>query len=131
MGLMNVVEDDIFDRSLPDSLGHLGLGSWADLVVVAPATADFIARFRLGMGDDLLSCLCLSARCDIVIAPAMNQQMYASAATQSNLEILQKRNVLIWGPDSGYQACGDIGKGRMLNPNILEQKVIEYFSKKV
>ncbi|WP_310473145.1 flavoprotein, partial [Klebsiella pneumoniae] len=89
---------------------------WADLVILAPATADLIARVAAGMANDLVSTICLATPAPVAVLPAMNQQMYRAAATQHNLEVLASRGLLIWGPDSGSQACGDIGPGRMLDP---------------
>ncbi|VEB91306.1 bifunctional phosphopantothenoylcysteine decarboxylase/phosphopantothenate synthase [Citrobacter koseri] len=97
-------------------MGHIELGKWADLVILAPATADLIARVAAGMANDLVSTICLATPAPIAVLPAMNQQMYRVAATQHNLDVLASRGMLIWGPDSGSQACGDVGPGRMLDP---------------
>lgn len=90
-------------------MGHIELGKWADLVILAPATADLIARVAAGMANDPVSTICLATPAPVAVLPAMNQQMYRAAATQHNLEVLASRGLLIWGPDSGSQACGDIG----------------------
>lgn len=110
------VSDDLLDPAAEAAMGHIELGKWADLVLLAPASADIIARIAAGMANDLLSTVCLATAAPIAIAPAMNQQMYRAPATQANLRTLESRGVLLWGPDNGSQACGDIGPGRMLDP---------------
>ncbi|EOY4446785.1 bifunctional phosphopantothenoylcysteine decarboxylase/phosphopantothenate--cysteine ligase CoaBC [Proteus mirabilis] len=110
------VADNLLDPAAEAAMGHIELGKWADLILLAPATADLIARLRMGMANDLLTTLCLASAAPIAIAPAMNQQMYRAAITQENLTALAQRGCLIWGPDSGSQACGDVGPGRMLDP---------------
>ena len=122
------VYTDIFDAEADSAMDHIDLARWCDLFVVAPASADFIAKFRQGYGDTLIHSLCLAAGKDIAIAPAMNQQMYASPATQENIQELESRGVYIWGPDAGEQACGEIGLGRMSEPSAILQSVLEYFS---
>jgi phosphopantothenoylcysteine decarboxylase/phosphopantothenate--cysteine ligase len=97
-------------------MGHIELARWADLVLVAPASADFMARLAHGRADDLLSTLCLATAAPIVLAPAMNQQMWANAATQANVATLTQRGVRLLGPGVGEQACGELGPGRMLEP---------------
>ena len=124
----NRVSNDLFDPSAELSMSHIELAKWADLVLIAPATANIIAKMANGIADDLLSTLCLATPAPIVIAPAMNQQMYKAAATQHNLSILKSRNTLILGPDSGFQACGDVGPGRMLEPQTIVEKIENYFS---
>lgn len=124
------VAESLLDPAAEAAMGHIELGKWAELVVIAPASADMIARITLGMADDLLSTLCLATPAEIALAPAMNQQMYRAAATQANLATLEARGVMLWGPESGHQACGDIGPGRMLEPTTLVDKVITYFAKK-
>lgn len=113
------VSDSLLDPSAEASMGHIELAKWADLILLAPASADLIARVRMGMGNDLLTTLILASAAPIAVAPAMNQQMYANLATQENLGVLAKRGIMIWGPAAGSQACGDIGKGRMLEPMQL------------
>ncbi|OOE68144.1 bifunctional 4'-phosphopantothenoylcysteine decarboxylase/phosphopantothenoylcysteine synthetase [Salinivibrio sp. IB868] len=113
------VSDSLLDPAAEASMGHIELAKWADLVLIAPATADLIARIHAGMGNDLLTTLCLATDAPLAIAPAMNQQMYRAQATQANLRGLRARGCLIWGPDSGAQACGDVGLGRMLEPLAL------------
>ncbi|WP_102505427.1 bifunctional phosphopantothenoylcysteine decarboxylase/phosphopantothenate--cysteine ligase CoaBC [Salinivibrio kushneri] len=113
------VSDSLLDPAAEASMGHIELAKWADLVLIAPATADLIARIHAGMGNDLLTTVCLATDAPLAIAPAMNQQMYRAHATQANLRGLHARGCLIWGPDSGAQACGDVGLGRMLEPLAL------------
>lgn len=115
------VSDDLFDPAAEASMGHIELGKWADLVILAPATADLIARLAAGMANDLLTTICLATSAPIAVVPAMNQQMYRAAPTQDNLRTLAARGLSIWGPDSGSQACGDVGPGRMIDPlEIIE-----------
>lgn len=113
------VADSLLDPAAEASMGHIELAKWADLVLLAPASADLIARLRAGMGNDLLTTLCLATSAPIAVAPAMNQQMYRQPATQENLAVLASRGHTIWGPASGEQACGDVGPGRMLEPMAL------------
>lgn len=122
------VSDDLLDPAAEASMGHIELGKWADIVILAPATADLLARITVGMANDLLSTICLATAAPIAAAPAMNQQMYKAAATQHNLSLLASRGLQLWGPDSGSQACGDIGPGRMLEPGQIVQRCIEFFS---
>ena len=109
-------------------MGHIELGKWADLVILAPATADLIARVAAGMANDLVSTICLATPAPVAVVPAMNQQMYRNAATQHNLETLASRGLLVWGPDSGSQACGDVGPGRMLDPLTIVDMAAAHFS---
>ncbi|OZI14423.1 bifunctional phosphopantothenoylcysteine decarboxylase/phosphopantothenate synthase, partial [Sodalis-like symbiont of Philaenus spumarius] len=108
--------------------GHIELAKGADLVLRAPATADLLARLAAGLANDLLSTLCLATAAPVAAAPAMNQQMYRAAATQANLATLEGRGVLLWGPDSGRQACGDIGPGRMPDSRGLVDFVVQHFT---
>lgn len=103
------VSDSLLDPAAEAAMGHIELGKWADLVILAPATADLIARVAAGMANDLVSTICLATPASVAVLPAMNQQMYRAAATQHNLGILASRGLLIWGPDSGSRACGDVG----------------------
>uniref|UniRef100_UPI000D056762 bifunctional phosphopantothenoylcysteine decarboxylase/phosphopantothenate--cysteine ligase CoaBC n=2 Tax=Enterobacteriaceae TaxID=543 RepID=UPI000D056762 len=122
------VSDSLLDPAAEAAMGHIELGKWADLVILAPATADLIARVAAGMANDLVSTICLATPAPVAVLPAMNQQMYRAAATQHNLEVLASRGLLIWGPDSGSQACGDIGPGRMLDPlTIVDMAVGRFF----
>ena len=98
------------------AMGHIELARWAQLVLIAPASADFIARLAGGRADDLLATLCLATEAPIVIAPAMNRVMWANKATQANVDTLVARGVRVLGPASGNQACGEIGAGRMWEP---------------
>jgi phosphopantothenoylcysteine decarboxylase / phosphopantothenate---cysteine ligase len=108
------VRTALFDTAAEAAMGHIELARWADAIVVAPATADFIARLRLGRADDLATAVCLASTAPLLIAPAMNQQMWAHPATQDNLAVLASRGVRCAGPGDGSQACGEVGPGRML-----------------
>jgi phosphopantothenoylcysteine decarboxylase/phosphopantothenate--cysteine ligase len=119
---------DLFDTAHEAAMGHIELARWADLVVVAPATANFIALMSQGRAGDLLSTLCLATTAPVAIAPAMNQQMWADPATQSNITALKQHGRLVWGPAAGEQACGDIGPGRMLEPAEIVDAAREMFS---
>ena len=110
------VHRDLLDETAEAAMGHIELARWADVVLAAPATANLMARLAHGFADDLLSTLCLATPAPIVLAPAMNQQMWRAAATQANLEVLAGRGVRVIGPDAGWQACGDVGPGRMSEP---------------
>lgn len=122
------VSDSLLDPAAEAAMGHIELGKWADLVILAPATADLIARVAAGMANDLVSTICLATPSPVAVVPAMNQQMYRAAATQHNLEVLASRGILLWGPDSGSQACGDIGPGRMLDPMMIVDLAAAHFS---
>ena len=124
----NAVSTSLLDPQAELAMGHIELAKWADRIVIAPASADFIARLRLGMGNDLLSTLCLATSALILLAPAMNQQMFKQAAVQENLAILAQRGVTFIGPNSGFQACGDVGKGRMSEPMEIFQAVNDSFN---
>jgi len=124
------VSSDLLDPSAEASMGHIELARWADLVIIAPATANLIARISCGMADELITTTCLATQSPIVICPAMNQQMYRDAATQANLVTLAQRDFTIWGPDSGSQACGEIGPGRMLEPIDIAQQAEQFFAPK-
>jgi len=121
------VYTDIFDADAESAMDHIELARWADLMVVAPASADFIAKLQQGFADNILLTLCLASKQPVAIAPAMNQQMYANPATQENLNTLSSRGTLVWGPDAGEQACGDVGLGRMLEAEHLMQMVESHF----
>ncbi|WP_419852025.1 bifunctional phosphopantothenoylcysteine decarboxylase/phosphopantothenate--cysteine ligase CoaBC [Actinobacillus pleuropneumoniae] len=124
----NAVSTSLLDPQAELAMGHIELAKWADLVVIAPASADFIARLRAGMANDLLSTLCLATASPILLAPAMNQQMFKQAITQENLAVLANRGVQMIGPNSGFQACGDVGAGRMSEPSELFQAVCDPFN---
>ena len=116
----NAVSTSLLDLQAELAMGHIELAKWAELIVIAPASADFIARLRVGMGNATAS--------PILLAPAMNQQMFKQAAVQENLAVLAERGVQMIGPNSGFQACGDIGKGRMSEPSEIFQAVCEHFT---
>lgn len=123
----NPVHTDLLDPRAEAGMGHIELARWADLVLIAPASADFLARMTYGHGNDLLSTLCLATGAPVAVAPAMNQQMWADPATQKNQLILQEKGVHIFGPGSGNQACGDVGPGRMLEPADLIAMAADVF----
>jgi phosphopantothenoylcysteine decarboxylase/phosphopantothenate--cysteine ligase len=123
----NPVHTDLLDVEAEAAMGHIELARWADAVVVAPASANFIARLAQGRADDLLSAICLATDAPVAIAPAMNQQMWANAATQDNLKQLSSRGVYQFGPAEGDQACGEIGPGRMLEAEELVQQIAGLF----
>ncbi len=110
------VRSELWDPAGEASMSHIELARWADLVLIAPATADFLARLATGQANDLLSTLCLATAAPICVAPAMNRLMWANAATQANVATLRARQVQVWGPGEGDQACGEVGEGRMLEP---------------
>lgn len=124
----NAVSTSLLDPQAELAMGHIELAKWADLVVIAPATADFIARLRIGMGNDLLSTICLATASPILLAPAMNQQMYKRSIVQENLQSLIEQGISIIGPNAGFQACGDIGKGRMSEPSEIFQAIEDHFT---
>ncbi|MDE1515890.1 bifunctional phosphopantothenoylcysteine decarboxylase/phosphopantothenate--cysteine ligase CoaBC [Vibrio sp. dsl-7] len=126
-----LVSTSLLDPAAEASMGHIELAKWADLVLLAPATADLIARIAAGMGNDLLTTLILATDAPVVIAPAMNQQMYRNLATQANLDTLEQRGYSIWGPAAGEQACGDVGPGRMLEPMELVARCEQFFTPKI
>lgn len=117
----NPVHTTLLDTEAEAAMGHIELARWVDAVIIAPASANFIARLAQGRADDLLSAICLATSSPVAIAPAMNQQMWANAATQENLRQLNERGVRQFGPGEGDQACGEIGPGRMLEAEQLAQ----------
>ena len=117
------VRDSLWDPAAEAAMGHIELARWAELVLIAPASADFMARLAGGRADDLLSTLCLATTAPLVLAPAMNQQMWANAATQANVATLTQRGVRLFGPGVGDQACGEFGPGRMLEPTEIADLV--------
>ncbi|WP_257254048.1 MULTISPECIES: bifunctional phosphopantothenoylcysteine decarboxylase/phosphopantothenate--cysteine ligase CoaBC [unclassified Endozoicomonas] len=123
----NPVHLDLLDAKAEAGMGHIELARWADVVLVAPATADFMARLTGGQADDLLTTLCLATSAPVCLAPAMNQGMWRDQSTQQNIELLKERSVRIFGPDEGSQACGDIGPGRMLDPELIARHAAEMF----
>ncbi|EMA8638823.1 bifunctional phosphopantothenoylcysteine decarboxylase/phosphopantothenate--cysteine ligase CoaBC [Cronobacter malonaticus] len=122
------VSDSLLDPAAEAAMGHIELGKWADLVILAPATADLIARVAAGMANDLVTTICLATPSPVAVVPAMNQQMYRNIATQQNIELLASRGLRIWGPDSGSQACGDVGPGRMLDPLKIVELAANHFA---
>ncbi|RKZ46646.1 MAG: bifunctional phosphopantothenoylcysteine decarboxylase/phosphopantothenate--cysteine ligase CoaBC [Gammaproteobacteria bacterium] len=120
--------DHVAESGQGGGMGHIELARWCDVVLVAPASANFIARLSHGMADDLLSTLCLATTAPVVIAPAMNQQMWMNIATQENIATLGQREIRIAGPAEGEQACGEIGPGRMLEPEQLILETSQLFS---
>ena len=121
------VHTEMVGNNSPTAMEHIELARWADAVLVAPASADFIARLAQGRADDLLSAVCLATAAPLAVAPAMNQQMWLNPATQSNLLSLRRRAIHVFGPAEGSQACGDIGPGRMLEPTELATLTAELF----
>lgn len=124
----NRVHLDLLDTEAEAAMGHIELARWADLVLVAPASADFLARCAQGRADDLLSTLLLATSAPVAIAPAMNQGMWSDPGTQRNLTDIRNRGVLVFGPAEGDQACGDVGPGRMLEPAELLSSCAELFA---
>ena len=116
------VRTDLWDPAAEAAMGHIELARWADLVLIAPASAGFIARLAAGQADDLLTTLCLATEAPIALAPAMNRVMWANAATRANVATLLSRSVQIFGPAQGDQACGEVGAGRMLEPLELAER---------
>lgn len=122
------VRQSLFDPAHEAAMGHIELARWADLILIAPASADCMARMAAGMADDLLTTICLASEVPVALAPAMNQGMWRNPATQHNRELLVERGVILWGPAEGDQACGETGPGRMLEPEQLFQLVQDYLS---
>lgn len=117
------VHSDLLDPNAEAAMGHIELARWAERILIAPASADVIARLAHGQADDLLAAVCLASEAPVAIAPAMNRAMWAHAATAENIQTLQRRGVQVWGPDEGVQACGEVGPGRMLEPTELAQRM--------
>ncbi|MEI6333077.1 MAG: bifunctional phosphopantothenoylcysteine decarboxylase/phosphopantothenate--cysteine ligase CoaBC [Methylococcaceae bacterium] len=112
----NPVHSELLDADAENAMGHISLARWADCLLIAPATANLIAKLSHGLADDLLSTLYLAATCPVYLAPAMNQAMWNKAVTQENVETLQRHGVKLIGPEQGDQACGETGYGRMTEP---------------
>lgn len=123
----NKVHDNLWDKDAELSMGHIELAKWADVVIIAPASANTIAKLCHGKADDLLSTVILATSATVMIAPSMNQQMYASPAMKENLQLLKSRNVIIIEPGFGEQACGDVGEGRLAEPIDIAQQAAELF----
>lgn len=121
------VRDELFDTEAEAAMGHIELARWADMVLVAPASADFLAQLTHGRAQDLLGAICLASQAPVVVVPAMNQQMWHDLATQQNIQQLKQRGIPIWGPAAGGQACGEVGLGRMLEVGDIVQAAIDYF----
>lgn len=121
---------DLWDASFPNSMAHIELTRSADAIVVAPASADFLAKLAHGLADDLLSTACLARNCPLLVAPAMNREMWDNPATQRNVATLRGDGVAILGPAAGDQACGEVGMGRMLEPEELLEAVLEFLGPK-
>jgi len=122
---------ELLDETAEAGMGHIELARWADLVVIAPGTADVIARLAQGRADDLLTTVALATPAPVAVAPAMNQQMWANEATQDNLRQLVGRGIQIIGPDAGEQACGDVGPGRLLEPDAIASALAENFESRL
>ncbi|MGR6035797.1 MAG: bifunctional phosphopantothenoylcysteine decarboxylase/phosphopantothenate--cysteine ligase CoaBC [Candidatus Nitrosoglobus sp.] len=122
------VHTDLMDPAQEAAMGHIALARWADLLLIAPASADFLARLAQGRANDLLTAVCLATVAPLAIAPSMNQQMWQAVATQENIAILRRRGVQVWGPARGNQACGDWGPGRMLEPQELVEMAVRLFT---
>ena len=127
----NPVFVDSWDSRIANAMPHIELSRQADAILIAPASADFIAKLAHGFANDLLSTLCLARECPLLIAPAMNKQMWENPSTQRNIEQLLKDQVTMLGPDSGEQACGEVGQGRMLEPEALLEGVQTHFTTKL
>ena len=119
------VRTDLWDSAAEAAMGHIELARWAELVLIAPASADFLARLATGQADDLLATLCLATEAPIAVAPAMNRVMWNNAATAANIALLRQRGLRVFGPAQGEQACGEIGEGRMLEPVELADRAAE------
>ncbi len=124
------VSSSLLDPAAEAAMGHIELARWADLVIIAPATANLLARINAGMADELITTSCLATEAPIALCPAMNQQMYRNLATQANLASLQSRGYTLWGPASGSQACGEVGPGRMLEPLEIAELASRFFATK-
>ena len=119
----NPVRLGLFDEAHEAAMGHIELARWAEVVLVAPASADFLARCAAGMADDLLATLCLASTATLAVAPAMNQRMWQHPATVANMATLEGRGVRVFGPAQGDQACGEVGPGRMLEPGDIVREL--------
>lgn len=125
------VYTDMWDTRIDNGMSHIELSRGAGVIVVAPASADFLAKLAHGAADDLLSTLCLARECPLIVAPAMNRQMWQHPATQRNVAMLREDGVVVLGPDSGSQACGETGMGRMTEPEALCDQILGWFEPKV
>jgi|TARA_B110000305_G_scaffold94905_2_gene106844 phosphopantothenoylcysteine decarboxylase/phosphopantothenate--cysteine ligase len=127
----NPVHTSMWDQSIANGMPHIELSRDCDLILVAPATADFIAKLAAGRADDLLSTLCLARDCALMIAPAMNRQMWENPSTQRNIKTLLADGVHLVGPDSGEQACGEVGVGRMSEPSLIANEIVSWLQPKL
>lgn len=125
----NEVHTELLDTHAELGMGHIELAKWADLVLIAPASANTLARLAMGMADDLLATVCLATTAPVMVAPAMNQQMWAHTAVQLNVQTLSDMGYEMIEPDSGVQACGDVGAGRLPEPEILLRRVLNFKAK--
>ena len=123
----HTVHRDLLDEKAESAMSHIELARWADAIVVAPASADFIARLSVGRADDLLCAICLASSAPLAVAPAMNQQMWQNESTQANIQLISNRNIRVIGPGSGDQACGENGPGRMLEPSEIIHEMMSMF----
>ncbi|UJL44691.1 bifunctional phosphopantothenoylcysteine decarboxylase/phosphopantothenate--cysteine ligase CoaBC [Shewanella vesiculosa] len=126
----NPVASDLLDPAAEAAMGHIELARWADVVLLAPATANLIARINAGMANDLLTTTCLATSAPVIVCPAMNQQMYQNITTQENLANLARKGLIIWQPASGNQACGEVGPGRMQEPTAMAEQLVQFFGPK-
>ena len=124
----NQVHTDLLDTKAEAAMGHIELAKWSDIILIAPCSANSIARLASGKGDDLMTAVCLAAECKIYFAPAMNQAMWSDSRTQENFKKLTNNNFISIGPDSGEQACGDEGFGRMSEPPQIINQIASSFS---
>ena len=122
------VHENLLDKEAEAAMGHIELARWADVILIAPASANSIAGLAQGRADELLNAICLAADVPLAIAPAMNKNMWADKATQENVRLLAQRGVLFIGPDSGEQACGDVGEGRMIDSEAIISRLTELFT---
>src|SRR5512146_2785561 len=120
------VATDLWDASFPNHMAHIELSRGVDAILVAPASADFLAKLAQGLADDLLSTACLARNCGLLVAPAMNREMWENPATQRNVATLRGDGVAILGPAAGDQACGEVGMGRMLEPEELLEALLAF-----
>ena len=126
----NPVITDLWDASFPNHMAHIELSRGADAIVIAPASADFMAKLAHGLADDLLSTACLARNCPLIVAPAMNREMWDNAATQRNVATLRADGITVLGPAAGDQACGEVGMGRMIEPEEMLDAVLAFFAPK-
>ena len=122
------VHENLLDKEAEAAMGHIELARWADVILIAPASANSLAGLAQGRADELLNAVCLASDVPLAIAPAMNKHMWADPATQENVRLLAQRGVLFIGPDSGDQACGDVGEGRMAESDVIISRLTELFT---